>query len=160
METQRGAPAPASAAAATTVLMTRLGGRRVALPLLHAVETMRPLPIEPVADAPPFVRGLARIRGAAVPVVDGGLLVGDTPAPATRLVLLRVDGRAVALAVDEVIGVATLDAGALAATPPLLQAEGERVDAIGVLDAELLLLLRTSRLIPDELWARLEAPAR
>jgi purine-binding chemotaxis protein CheW len=160
METQREAPAPASAAATTKVLVTRLGGRRVALPLVHALETMRPLPIEPVAGAAPFVRGLCRIRGAAVPVLDGGLLVGDTPAAATRLVLLRVAGRVLALAVDAVVGVATLDAGALAATPPLLHAEAERVEAIGVLDAELLLVLRTSRLVPDELWARLEAPAR
>ena len=152
----------APATAGMTVLVTQLGERRVALPLAHVVETMRPMPVEPVADAPPFVRGLGRIRGAAVPVLDGGLLVGERPAAATRLVLLQVgEGeRTVALAVDGVLGVALLDGAALAATPPLVDDGRARLQAVGVRDQQLMLVLRTTRLVPDELWAQLQAAAR
>jgi chemotaxis signal transduction protein len=40
--------------------------------------------------------------------------------------------------------------------PPLLrEAETDVIDAIGVLDRELLLVLRASRLFPDEVWRKL-----
>jgi purine-binding chemotaxis protein CheW len=72
-------------------LLTRVGGRLCAVPLAHTVETMRLLPVSPLGDAPPFVRGLAIIRGAAVPVVDLGALLGEPAGAVTRLVLVRVD---------------------------------------------------------------------
>jgi purine-binding chemotaxis protein CheW len=74
-------------------LLTRVGARLCAVPLAHAVETMRLLPVSPLADAPPFVRGLAIIRGQAVPVVDLGALLGEPAVAVTRLVLVRVEER-------------------------------------------------------------------
>ena len=43
-----------------------------ALPLEHVVETMRPLPVEPLGDAPRFILGLSIVRGEPIPVVDVG----------------------------------------------------------------------------------------
>ena len=147
-------------------MLTRLGARLCAVPLAHAVETMRLLPTTPLADAPPFVRGLAVIRGLPVPVLDLGPLVGEPPGAAARLLLVRVDGerdraeagaRYVALAVDEVLGVVTLDGAALAETPPLAQAgQATLLQSVGALDAQLLLVLRASRLVDEALWHRLE----
>ena len=57
-------------------LIFRVLDRLCALSLGHVVETMRPLPIEPLAAAPHFVLGLATIRGSQVPVVDAGRLIG------------------------------------------------------------------------------------
>jgi purine-binding chemotaxis protein CheW len=123
-----------------------------ALPIDTVVETMRPLPIEPLASAPRFVRGVSIIRGEPVPVVDGGMLLSDSPLSSPRrLVTLEVSGRRVALAVDEVLGVRTV---AASSTPPLLQhAHEDVVAAIETLDAELLVVLRTARLLPEELRA-------
>jgi purine-binding chemotaxis protein CheW len=123
------------------------------------IETMRPLPIEGIAGMPPFVRGLAVIRGAPVPVVDLAVLVGATETRAcTRFVLLRLDNRRVALAVSAVVGVRDLGAASLEEMPPVLRgANAEMVEAIGTLDAELLVVLRASRVLPEETSKLLDA---
>ena len=141
-------------------LVCRVGGRLCAIPLQNVVETMRPLPAAPVADAPPFVLGLALIRGAPMPVVDlGSLLSGQLTSPG-RLVTIRLgDQRRVALAVDQVIGVRPIPSRALEPLPPLVNAAaGEVVDAVGALDAELLLVLRETLLIPDQALGTAASP--
>ena len=134
------------------MLVVTGAGHRVGVPLANVRETMRPLPIEPLRDAPPFALGLAVIRGVSVPVVDLGALLGRV-GPAlgfSRFVTLAVGERLVALAVDRVETVATVDGSELAAMPPLLaQAAGGVVEAVGLHDAALLLVLQASRILPD-----------
>jgi len=126
------------------------------MPLAQVVETMRPLPVVPVAGAPEFVLGISIIRGAPVPVVDGAALLG-ADAHATRLVIVRIDGRQVALAVDEVLGARPIGRDSLRVVPPLLrEARGDAVSSIGSLDAELLLFLEAVRILPDAAWKALE----
>ena len=148
------APARSNALA----LLTRARDRLCALPLEHLVETMRPLPVTPLPGAPSFVRGLSLIRGAPVPVVDLGALLGARePSESTRFVTVRVGGRRVALAVERVVGIQRLPA-VLTALPPLLaEAAAESVSAIGAADGELLLLLQALRLVPDSVWRQGEA---
>jgi purine-binding chemotaxis protein CheW len=75
-----------------------------ALPLECLVETMRPLPVTADPLAPPFVLGVARVRGTQMPVVDLGALLGARlpPQPA-RFLSLRLEGRGVILAVEGVV---------------------------------------------------------
>jgi purine-binding chemotaxis protein CheW len=141
------------------VLVVVARGCRCALPLEQVVETMRPLPIGPVTNAPHYVLGLSIIRGAPLPVVDLGALLGrgGTPSAApARVVTVRVGGsgsRQVAIAVDSVVGVRTLEQCVLSDLPPLLGAS-DVVTSLGVLDRELVSLLDGSRVLPDEAWAR------
>jgi purine-binding chemotaxis protein CheW len=151
-------PTPEANDMSGACLLCRIGSRVCALPLRHVSETMRPLPIEPLAGMPPFVRGLSIIRGAPTPVVDGTRLVGGTDQEQTsRFVTVKVGERRVALAVDAVIGVRTLPAHSLEALPPLLR-EGSQdfVSAIGTLDSDLLLMLRSARLVPESVWAAID----
>jgi purine-binding chemotaxis protein CheW len=130
-----------------------------ALPLQHVEETMRPLPVERVAGVPCFVLGLALIRGAPTPVIDAGaLLNGGAALPPTRFVTVKTGSRLVALAVDAVLGIREISAGSVDALPPLFQnANLDVISAVGTLDSELLLVLRGARLVPEELWATIEA---
>lgn len=130
------------------VLVMRTGARRCALPLPHVIETMRPLPIEPVAHAPAFVLGVAIVRGAPVPVVDLAALQGIERGTPRRFVTIAVEQRIVALAVDDVIGIRTLDHVALDAPPPLLADASHAVESIGTLDGALLAVLRTAHVLP------------
>lgn len=142
-------------------LICRVQTRLCAIPLGHVIETMRPLPTEAIVGAPPFVRGLAVIRGTPVPVVDAARLLGTTHAQAQagRLVTMPVGARRVALAVDSVLGVRAIPAGSLHELPPLLHEAGaDVVAAIGLLDAELLLVLHATRLLPEDAWAALDMP--
>jgi purine-binding chemotaxis protein CheW len=126
------------------------------LPLRHVIETMRPLPTSPIPGAPAFVDGLAIIRGAPVPVVNLSRLLGAAAAQPTRLVCVRTEHGRIALAVDHVEGVRSLASESLHALPPLLQcADAQVVAAIGMLDAELLLVMQVARLLPQELWPAL-----
>jgi purine-binding chemotaxis protein CheW len=120
---------------------------------MHVTETMRPLPIEPIAGMSPFVRGVSIIRGLPTPVVDLGIVLGAPESPAERFVMLRFGERQVALSVSVVLGVFELDAANIQALPPLLQrASNEAVEAIGTLDAEMLMVLRRGWELPDEVW--------
>ncbi len=134
------------------------GGTRAALPCRHVVETMRPLPYEPLTGVPDLVIGATLLRGRPAPVVDGAALLG-VPArvPARRWIALDVGGRPVALAVAEVLGVHRLPPTSAQALPPLLlTASRAAVNAISVLDGELLVVLETARIVPDEVWRSME----
>lgn len=140
-----------------TLLLCRMGQWMYGLPIDQVRETMRPLPIEPLAGAPPYVRGLAVIRGAPTPVLDAAILLGGEPAGISRFVTLGGASRVVALAVESVVGIRAIAQATFQEMPPLLRdVGGAAISAIGTLDAELLLLLRAGRLVPAGLWAALE----
>jgi purine-binding chemotaxis protein CheW len=103
------------------------------------------------------VLGLCVVRGSPVPVVDTGLLVSDQATRRGRLVAIRAGNRTIALAVEAVLGIRTIAEEALSRLPPLLRdAATETVTAIGMVDAELLFVLRTGRIVPDDLLDRLD----
>jgi purine-binding chemotaxis protein CheW len=151
-------------------LVVRAAGRLYALPLDQIIETMRALPIKEFAGVPPFVRGLAVIRGAPVPVIDVARLFGDDdatthgasrsdgcPQEATHFVAAKTGGRTIALAVGSVVGIRSFDTTEMCAVPPLLRhAAKATAAAVGALDAELLLFLRTVELVSDDTLAALE----
>jgi purine-binding chemotaxis protein CheW len=135
-----------------SLLVVDAGGCRAGIPLACVRETMRALPITAVAGTPHFVLGLSIIRGATVPVVDLGAVLGarEEPRRIGRVVTLEVDGRAVALAVERVIGVSELDARSFERMPQLLsRAAHESVSALALHDSTLLLVLEAARLVPS-----------
>ena len=143
-------------------LMCRAIASLVAIPLEHVAETLRPLPISQFDGVPPFVLGVSIVRSVPTAVVDlNRLIKPDTGAPASsprRFVSLRVGQRMIALAVDDVVGVRALAEGALTALPPLFrEIDGACLSSIGTLDAELVLLLEASRVMPESSWLALES---
>jgi purine-binding chemotaxis protein CheW len=75
----------------------------------------------------------------------------------TRFVVVRAAERRVALAVDAVLDVRRIEADALTSLPPLLRsAQRELVSAIGALDNELLIVLDSARVLPDDSWRRID----
>ncbi len=135
-------------------LVCRVRTRLCAIPISQVIEIARPRPVEPLPDAPHFVSGLALIRGSATPVVDARLLLSEEPVEtATRIVTVRAGERVVAVAVDEVLGVRILPSDALSDSPPLAeQALSGAISAIARLDRELLVVLESSRLVPERVW--------
>jgi purine-binding chemotaxis protein CheW len=148
-------------------LLCRIGSRIGALALRDVWETMRPLPVESLPGSPPFVVGLAIVRGIPTPVVDANRLLGSSTPPGapdaapltSRFVSIKLGERTAVLAVDAVLGVRSLAAEMFANIPPLLQGgSAELASAIGALDAKLLLVLEAARLVPDSLWSAIETP--
>jgi purine-binding chemotaxis protein CheW len=119
---------------------------------------MRPLPVEPVAGAPPFVVGVSLIRGAPTPVARLSRILADTESQATRYITVRVGSRLVALAVDSVEGVRGLPEDLHEQLPPLLgETAKDAIAQLAILDGDLLTILNTGRLIPDAAWSTLAA---
>jgi len=142
----------------TATVVFHAGTWLCGLPLGSVVETMRPLAVQSLPGLPSFVLGLSVIRGVPTPVVDvSALLRGaavDAPtASVGRFVTVLAGGRPVALAVSSVVGVRGLESAALRACPPMLGgASAGVIEAVGTLDAELLVVLRAGRLVPEEAW--------
>ena len=144
------------------LLLVRSSPHLCALPLEHVLETMRPLPVEPIDGMPEFVLGLSVIRGSPVPLVDLGMLIaGSERNSIRRFVVVRVADRRVALGVEAVIGAIEIDSSGHEPLPPLLRdARAEIIHAIGTLDSQLLIVLESGRLIPKEFWEALEELGR
>jgi purine-binding chemotaxis protein CheW len=140
------------------VLVVMAGARACAFPLHHVAETMRPLPIKPVAGTPSFVCGVSVIRGMPTPVIDLNALLESSQISSSygRFVSLKLDDRRVVIGVDSVVGLINLNSTQLGELPPLLQdVSSGLVSSFGTLDAQLLLVLRAARIVPDEVWAML-----
>jgi purine-binding chemotaxis protein CheW len=132
-----------------------------AIPVAHVVETLRPLPVEPMGTGPRFIRGVSIIRGVPTVVIDTAAVLGTTSSTPARFVVVRVGERRVALTFDEVLDIRRIDSTAFADLPPLVRAvTADAVAAITTADAELLVLLETSRVIPSDTWVRLDAEVR
>ena len=132
-----------------SVLIAKVGALTCAIPIAHVVETMRPLPVEPLGRGAAYVRGVAVIRGVATVVIDTANLLATTSTGTKRFVIVRTGDRKAALMVDEVIDIRSLDA--LGALPPLAaSASGETIRAIGAVDAGLVVVLEAARLVQLE----------
>ena len=88
------------------------------------------------------------------------LVAGSGPSGQQIAAELARAGRRVVLAVDAVVGISRIPSTAFDRLPPLLGASNaEAISSIGTLDAQLLLVLRSTRLVPEEVWARLHTEA-
>jgi purine-binding chemotaxis protein CheW len=138
--------------ASQAFIICNVGRVLCSLPVASVAETFRPLPIEGVAGAPAFVLGLSLVRGSPTPVIDLARLIGGEPGRPGRFVVVRTDDRAVALAVDAVVGIRMLAPERMQALPPLLRdADNDVISAIGRLDSALFLVLQASRMVPQGL---------
>ncbi|MBX3225776.1 MAG: CheW domain-containing protein [Labilithrix sp.] len=141
--------------AALHVVFRPARGALAALPARHVRETMRPLPIEPLAGAPSFVAGAAIVRGRAVPVVDAATLFSgarDERDAATRWIAIVVGDRDAVLAVHSVVGVRALAATNDAVAPLLARSARGAIAELSTLDGELLAILQTAKLVDEEVW--------
>jgi purine-binding chemotaxis protein CheW len=129
---------------------------RCALPLESVVETMRPLPVQPLNDAVKAVLGLSMIRGTPVPVVNLAEVLGDTEAEHSRFVTLRAHERMFAIAVGGVIGIYEIQHQELAAVP-LLNAKDGTLGLVAIHDRELVRVLKETRILPESAWQRVAA---
>ena len=135
-------------------LVFRAGSQLCALPLADVVETMRPLPVRPLAGMPPHVLGISVVRGTPVPVIDVAELLGagDVDTAPTRFVVIRAGAGQAALATGPVVGIETLTAVA--------EPDGQPapVSAVAVRDSEPLLALRGAALVPEVAWTAAPSP--
>lgn len=139
-------------------LVARARAVHCAMPLAHVVEIMRPLSIDPIANAPSFVLGVAIVRGQPTPVIDCGAFVQETErAEHTRWASVHCGDRAAVLAFEAILGVRELPLSSDELPPLLSGAPSELLAGLALLDRKLLLVLHGSRLVPDAVWQAFQA---
>jgi purine-binding chemotaxis protein CheW len=120
----------AEPAMASRVITFRMDGRLYALPAEEVSEVVRMPPVARLPHSPKGLLGIANIRGAAMPIASLRGLLGREEAGASmslRAIVLR-GAAPVALAVDAVQTVVTLEAGRIEPRQAELAAEpGERL---------------------------------
>lgn len=144
--------------AGVIALVFQAGPLFCALPLAEIIETMRPLPTRPLAGTPHYVRGLTILRGEPAPVIDVTRLLTGVTSEIDRYVAVRAGRGPVACATGPVLGVQTVHANPPEGPSTMFTgASRSLVAAVGRFGTEPLLLLRSIRTVPDEVW---EAAAR
>jgi len=118
---------------AERLLLARLGAECFAFPLAEVIEATDAAEVTPLALLPESVAGQTVHRDRLLPVIDGGVLLGvSRTAPRGVLLIVVVDGDRVALWVDDVIDMLTVDARRFRAVPAGSGAAGRMLR--GVLD--------------------------
>jgi purine-binding chemotaxis protein CheW len=139
-----------------------VGEQEYVIDVMRIRSITRPLAVTPVAHAPPFVEGMIELRGEVVLVVDLRKRLGAAVSPLgpkSRMLVVLVNGREVALLVDRVLEVMRIPKSAIRAAPPLLGAGPKfylgvvEAAARGEIKLRLLLnlraLLESSELVPS-----------
>jgi purine-binding chemotaxis protein CheW len=137
------------------VLIAQVGTLACAIPVEHVVETMRPLPVEPLGHGAAYVRGVAVIRGEPTIVIDAAVLFGQDAKPSagarSRFVVVRAATKTAALLVDSVDEVRAIAQAELGALPALARsASSDVIAAIAAVDSALVVMLEAAKLVPGE----------
>lgn len=100
-----------------------VGTIEYAIDLMRVEEILRPQPITPLPESPPWVEGVASLRGNLLPVVHLRRRLGlepIAPTPKARLLVCWLGRRRVGFMVDRVIEVMRVKRENLRPAPPLL----------------------------------------
>jgi purine-binding chemotaxis protein CheW len=104
----------------------RVGGQAYGVPVDSVVEVVRMVALSPIPGGPPWMAGLADLRGVAVPVVDLASRLGQLAQAAVvdrRIVITGDPAAPFGLIVDQVAGVAAADPPKEPVAPGLRRAE-------------------------------------
>lgn len=113
------------------LLLARVGTETFAFPLAEVVEVTEAREVSPLALAPAGVAGQSVYRDRLLPVIDGGTLLG---VPRTSregvLLVIEVDGERVAIWVDDVLDMVTVEERRLRPVPAGSGAAGAMLRAV------------------------------
>lgn len=130
--------AAASAGPGVELCAFRVGSEEYVVDLKRVREVVNPLPVRPVPRSPEAIEGVVSLRGEVIPVVDVRRRFGLEAAPPTRktkLLVVLVAGRVLALVVDAVLGVMRIPRSAIRPAPAMPGREGPPL-FLGACDGE------------------------
>jgi purine-binding chemotaxis protein CheW len=105
----------------------RVDGRVYALDVSHLREIVRWQPVTPLPNAPALIEGVIDLRGAVVPVVDLGRVLGLAPVDPSmgaRIAVAELDSLVVGLTVDAALDVSVVDVTRMEDPPALATQTG------------------------------------
>jgi purine-binding chemotaxis protein CheW len=160
--TSEGATAPAVEAEEHLVTFF-LQGEEFGVPVLRSREIVRVGEITRIPEAPAHIRGVFNLRGRILPVVDLRTRLGLPPAeitPRSRLILVELQSRQLALLVDSVSRMARVPASAVRPPPSeAISAQVDYVTGVAQLGGRLIILLDLDKVLLREPEVPRQEPA-
>lgn len=134
--------------AANLMLLVRLGSSLHAIPVDAIEEVLPNLPLEPVPQSPPHIKGVVFVRGHLIPVLDARRRLGmpeGNRADDPHIVCIRSGGRLVGVEVDEAIDLIDIAPASIMSGEQL--GGGECLTGLVERDGVVIRVLNTARLV-------------
>ncbi len=133
-----------------------LGEEEYGIEILRVNEIIGMLPITPIPQTDPWVRGVVNLRGKVIPVLDLRLKLGMEPAEETEetcIIVVQMQGTLIGVIVDKVSEVLDIDEAQVEDPPALgMGVETDLLLGIGKAEGKVKLLLDIDRVLtPAEL---------
>lgn len=138
----------------TQFIVVKFDHEQYGINIQYVQNIVRMIRITRVPNAPSFIKGVINLRGEIVPVMSVRKkfnLEDDAYTNSTRIIIVKVDGNAIGLIVDEVLEVIELhDDHIEKLISEKTDERGQYVYAVGKIDEELVTLLNVETLIAVE----------
>lgn len=143
----------AAAARGTSYVLFEVAGATYAVPSADVLQLEMVGAVTPVPNAPAWVDGVASIRGQVLPVLNVRARFGFPRAPydaRSRLVVIRTEGRMLALAVDRAREFASIPPEAVQPPPAdVAGLTGRYLRGLAHVGERLILVLEIAELLDD-----------
>lgn len=120
------------------------------VPLERVLEIIGMMPITPIPETPPHVKGVINLRGKVIPVVDARTRFRLEPRPyaaRTCIIVVQTGGWSVGLVVDTVSDVTAIPPSAMEVPPPVTGAGDHYLASLGKVGDQVRLLLDVDRFL-------------
>jgi len=135
------------------LVLFRMEGQRYALPLDAVDRVIRAMAVTSVPETPGFVLGLVNLAGQLLPVISLRACLGmpDRPIrPEDQFVIVRTSRLTLALAVDEVQGLSSIENGQTVAVEDTLLMEKPHVNRLAKINGEIIPIYDLEQLFSHE----------
>ena len=159
------APAGVMAAHASNEFLTfKLGSEEYGIEILKVQEIRCYEAVTHIANAPEFIKGVVKLRGIIVPIVDMRIKFNLGKAEYdqfTVVIILNVAGRVVGMVVDGVSDVISLGPEQIRPAPDFSAStfDTQYITGLGTLDARMLILVDVEKLMSGSDMALMDAMA-
>ncbi len=121
------------------------------IPILKVQEIINTPPITKLPQSPPYVEGVTNLRGRIVPILNLKSLINlSSDSGKGKRVIVVSSGKIVfGILVDDISGVITIDESTIDSCDDFLHKGNEQVKGVAKLQDRLVVLLNTTKLIPQ-----------
>lgn len=132
-----------------------IGPKLLGADILTIQEIVRDPDISPIEDAPSFIKGIARLRGAFLPIIDLGQILGikpSTPGDRTWVLVAQAGDKSIGYIVDDVTPIIRTKKDAVYQAPELVLAglRSKYINGVCETESGLLVIVDLNRVLLDE----------
>lgn len=129
-----------------------IGDENFGVGIGRVVEILKSQKIYSIPELPDFLSGVINVRGEVIPLLDLRLRFGvHTPAKKRRMLTVRCEGGNIALLVDEIDEIISLNPEDITAPPSIFKGlKTEYLTGLGKKEDKIIILLNLDKLLTSE----------